>query len=107
MPETADVDVMIGYRADDSYFSFAEDFVNNTISLRDLNMAMKLGTLGEQVVLLSERSFERIEFIGYEVADYREYYFKRAERDQNARTTYASHKKTCTNSWTIFSFWIL
>ena len=93
MPETADVDVMIGYRADDSYFSFAEDFVNNTISLRDLNMAMKLGTLGEQVVLLSERSFERIEFIGYEVADYREYYFKRAERDQNARTTYASHKK--------------
>ena len=93
MPETADVDVMIGYRADDSYFSFAEDFVNNTISLRDLNMAMKLGTLGEQVVLLSERSFERIEFIGYEVADYREYYFKRAERDQSARTTYANHKK--------------
>ena len=93
MPKIVDVDVMIGYRADDSYFSFAEDFVNNTISLRDLNMAMQLGTLGEQVVLLSERSFECIEFIGYEVADYREYYFKRAERDQNARTTYASHKK--------------
>ena len=50
MPETSDVDVMIDYRADDSYFSFAEDFVNNTISLRDLNMAMKLGMLGEQVV---------------------------------------------------------
>jgi len=31
--------------------------VNNTISLRDLNMAMQLGTLGEQVELLSERSF--------------------------------------------------
>lgn len=93
MPETADIDVMIGYRADDSSFSFVEDFVNNTISLRDLNMAMKLGTLGEQVVLLSERSFERIELIGYEVDDYREYYFKRAERDQSARTTYANHKK--------------
>ena len=47
MPNTNDVDVMIGYRADDSYFSFAEDFVNNTISLRDLNLAMQLGTLGE------------------------------------------------------------
>ena len=87
MPETADVDVMIGYRADDSYFSFAEDFVNNTISLRDLNMAMKLGTLGEQDVLLSERSFERVKFIGYEVADYREYYFKRTgpKRTNNLR----------------------
>ena len=93
MPDTTAVDVMIGYRADDSYFSFAEDFVNNTISLRDLNMAMHLGMLGEQVVLLSRRSFERVKFIGYEVADYREYYFKRAERDQGARTTYASHKK--------------
>ena len=84
---------MIGYRADDSYFSFAEDFVNNTISLRDLNLAMQLGTLGEQVVLLSERSFQEIEFIEYEVADYREYYYKRAERDQTARAAYKSRKK--------------
>lgn len=93
MPDTVDVDVMIGYRADDSYFSFAEDFVNNTISLRDLNLAMQLGTLGEQVVLLSERSFQQIEFVEYEVADYQEYYYRRAERDQNARTAYKSRKQ--------------
>lgn len=93
MPEMADVDVMIGYRADDSYFSFAEDFVNNTISLRDLNLAMQLGSLGEQVVLLSERFFQQSGFIEYEVADYREYYYKRAERDQNARAAYMSKKK--------------
>lgn len=93
MPDTTNVDVMIGYRADDSYFSFAEDFVNNTISLRDLNRAMQLGTLGEQIVLLSERSFRQIEFVNYEIADYREHYFKRAERDQNARASYANQKK--------------
>ena len=93
MPDVTNVDVMIGYRADDSYFSFAEDFVNNTISLKDLNLAMQLGTLGEQVVLLSERAFRQIEFIGYEVADYREYYYKRAERDQTARAAYKSTKK--------------
>ena len=93
MPDLTGVDVMIGYRADDSYFSFAEDFVNNTISLRDLNLAMQLGALGEQVVLLSERSFGQVEFTGYEVADYREYYYKRAKRDQNARVAYASRKK--------------
>lgn len=85
---------MIGYRADDSYFSFAEDFVSNTISLRDLNMSMQLGTLGEQIVLLSKRSFGHIEFTGYEVADYREYYYKRFERDQKARADYARRKKT-------------
>ena len=93
MPDTRDVDVMIGYRADDSYFSFAEDFVNNTISLRDLNRAMQLGTLGEQIVLLSRRSFQQIEFTGYEIADYREYYYKRSERDHAARAAYASQKK--------------
>ena len=94
MPDITQVDVMIGYRADDSYFSFAEDFVNNTISLRDLNFAMRLGTLGEQVVLLSEKSFSQIKFIEYEVVDYREYYYKRAERDQSARAVYADRKKT-------------
>lgn len=58
LPDTSGVDVMIGYRADDSYFSFAEDFVSNTISLRDLNMSMQLGTLGEQIVLLSKRPLD-------------------------------------------------
>ncbi len=93
LPDTDNVDVIIGYRADDSYFSFAEDFVNNVISLRDLETAMKLGTLGEQVVLVSERSFKQIEFIEQETTDYREYYFKRTQRDKKARETYTSRKK--------------
>ena len=93
LPDVTDIDIMIGYRADDSYFSFAEDFLNNTISLRDLSLAMQLGTLGEQIVLLSERSYKQIEFIGYETADYREYYYKRFDRDYNARSTYANRKK--------------
>ena len=29
----------------------------------------------------------------YDIADYREYYYKRAERDQNARAAYANQKK--------------
>lgn len=93
LPDTKDVDVIIGYRADDSYFSFAEDFVNNAISLRDLSLAMQLGTLGEQVLLVSEKSFRQIEFVKYEVADFRKYYFKRSDRDQKARADYAMHKK--------------
>lgn len=34
LPDTANTDIIVGYRADDSYFSFAEDFVNNTFSYR-------------------------------------------------------------------------
>lgn len=94
LPNTENVDVMIGYRADDSYFSFARDFVSNTISLRDLNAAMRLGKLGEQIVLLSEKSFENIHFDGYEIADCREYYYKRAIRDQTAREAYKNTKKS-------------
>ena len=67
--------------------------MNNVISLRDLERAMQLGTLGEQIVLLSERSFKQIEFVEQEIADYREYYYKRAERDSSAREEYASRKK--------------
>ena len=93
LPDVTDIDIVIGYRADDSYFSFAEDFLNNTISLRDLSLAMQLGTLGEQIVLLSERSYKQIKFIGYEIADYREYYYKRFDRDYNARSSYANRKK--------------
>lgn len=93
MPDLQGVDVMVGYRADDSYFSFAEDFVNNMISVRDLNYAMGLGALGEQIVLLSEQAFSHIEFVGYETVDYREYYYKRAKRDERARTDYKMRKK--------------
>ena len=46
-------DIVIGYRADDSYFSFARAFINNEISLDQLSYAMKLGKLGEQIVLKS------------------------------------------------------
>ncbi len=55
-------DVIIGYRADDSYFSFAQDFLNNAISLRKLSCVMNLGKLGLQTVLKSERAFAQITF---------------------------------------------
>ena len=49
-------DAIIGYRADDSYFSFAQDFINGTISYRQLNNAMHLGRLGQQFVLKSKQA---------------------------------------------------
>lgn len=83
-------DAIIGYRADDSYFSFAQDFINGTISYRQLNNAMHLGRLGRQFVLKSRSAFERIRFVGYEIAQSREWYAKKLLRDKTARRAYFS-----------------
>lgn len=83
-------DVVIGYRADDSYFSFAESFVQNGLSLRSLNQALRLGRLGEQVVLVSEKAFEHLTFEEAELADKTIYYPKFVTRDSGAREVYRS-----------------
>ncbi len=83
-----DYDVIIGYRADDSYFSFARAFINNEISLEQLSRAMKLGKLGEQFVLKSSKAFENIKFISYEIVDNAVYYGRRKVRDDEARSGY-------------------
>lgn len=49
---------------------------------------MRLGKLGQQFVLKSEAAFNRLEFIGYEIADAKEWYKKKAFRDQSARRQY-------------------
>lgn len=88
MVDTSKYDVIIGYRADDSYFSFAQDFVSGAISYRQLGTAMKLGKLGEQVVLMSERAFQRVKYISHASANAEIYYKRKKERDKMARREY-------------------
>lgn len=88
--DAEEYDVIIGYRADDSYFSFAKDFINNTISVEQLAEAMHLGELGIQIVLKSKKAFNAVKYISYELAECKEYYVKRVSRDKKARETYLS-----------------
>lgn len=81
-------DVVVGYRADDSYFTFARAFVNNEISLAQLAYAMRLGKLGEQFVIKSPGAFEKLCFLSYEIADNTVYYAKRKARDEDARAAF-------------------
>lgn len=85
-------DIIRGYRADDSYFAFASGFLNGVLSLEQLTEAMKLGRLGEQVVLKSEKAFENIHFYGYEVASQEIYYSRRKRRDDEARSAFQNLK---------------
>ena len=86
--DLTDIDVIIGYRADDSYFSFARDFVKNSITVSQLARAMELGKLGLQVVLHSEKAFEQLTYIKSTIAENETYYTKRVARDLQAREEY-------------------
>ena len=97
LPDISGYDVIVGYRADDSYFSFAQDFVSNTISLRQLSEAMRLGKLGEQIVLKSRKAFSSIAFLEAEPFPKEEYYAKKAARDREARRDYRKSKKAAIN----------
>ena len=63
-----DYDIVIGYRADDSYFRFPEAFVRSEITLESLEKIFHAGNLGKQYVLISERAFKLAHFLDYEEA---------------------------------------
>ena len=85
-------DVIKGYRADDSYFSFASAFLNNTISLSQLERAMVLGKLGEQVVAISQKAFDAITFEEAISSPKEIYYPQKLARDTAARDDFRKEK---------------
>ena len=81
-------DLIIGYRADDSYFDYAESFLNNAISVEQLARAMKLGKLGEQIVIKSKFAFAKLKYEGYDIANKDRYYVFRKDRNDEANKLY-------------------
>jgi hypothetical protein len=98
MPPIQDSDVVIGYRADDSYFNYADSFVNNALSIRRLNEALHLGRLGMQVALRTERAFECLTYLGAERVAWDEYHPRYVTRDADARTQWREVVKTASRA---------
>jgi len=90
LPDILGYDYLIGYRADDSYFSYARAFLSNTLTVGQLSAAMRLGDLGLQYVIKSSRMFERIHFCEAVSVDGRFCYPRRMQRDQAARQKFRS-----------------
>lgn len=86
--DTSEYDVIKGYRADDSYFSFVRDFTNNIISIDTLSLAMKLGELGEQYLIKSDKAFYNLNFVEAKAVEKERYYEKVLNRDRAAREKY-------------------
>ena len=81
-------DMITGYRADDSYFDYAESFLNNGISVEQLARAMRLGKLGEQIVIKSKYAFSMLKYEGFDVAVKDKYYILRKSRNDEANQLY-------------------
>jgi len=93
LPDIEVYDAVRGLRADDSYFTFAMDFLSSTISLRQLRRAMELGELGEQLMVKSRKAFSLLKYTGSEPADGDIYYTKRLKRDREARAQYLQKER--------------
>ena len=81
-------DVIRGYRADDAYYEFAEAFLNNAITVEQLSRAMRLGNLGEQIVLKSKLAFDSLTYIGFSAANHNKYYPSRKARADEAELNF-------------------
>lgn len=81
-------DLIVGYRADDSYFDYAESFINNGITVEQLACAMRLGRLGEQIVLKSQYAFEQLQYDGFEPVSRETWYVRRKARNDDANQRY-------------------
>ena len=80
-------DVIVGYRADDKYFSYIENFVSNSISIELLERAMRMGNLGLQVFIKSKKAFSKLELISCEEVD-KKYESLYTKRDKKARSDF-------------------
>lgn len=56
-------DVVIGFRADDSYFRFPLMFIRSEIRLEKLETIYNLGYLGIQVAIISEKAYSKLKYV--------------------------------------------
>ena len=60
--DVREYDVVIGFRADDSYFRFPSSFVSGELSLDDLEEIFLLGDLGKQYAFMSQKALNALHF---------------------------------------------
>lgn len=84
---TSIYDIIIGYRADDSYFRYAEAFAYGNLYKETLERVLRLGELGIQVCFKSNRAFQKLRKINVESVPIK-YKTRYKDRDDRARAAY-------------------
>lgn len=62
--DLSDADIIIGYRADDSYIDIVDSFLVNELSIEEVEKLFRKGELGQQVFIKSEKAFNKLVFRG-------------------------------------------
>lgn len=86
--DVSEYDIVEGYRADDSYYSIARAFISGAINDVTLERALRLGKLGRQVALRTEKALGALRFLGAEPVDARVWGARRLVRDRKARNAF-------------------
>lgn len=71
--DSNNADIIIGYRADDSYTDVVDSFLKNEISIDETKRLFEEGFLGQQVFIKSEEAFNRLKYIGAKNINNQEY----------------------------------
>lgn len=62
--DTNEYDVIIGYRADDSYTQVIESFLKNQLNIDEVERFFYKGNLGKQFFIKSRAAFGKLQFVG-------------------------------------------
>lgn len=85
--DTSPYDLIVGYRADDSYFDYVTDFVAGVSSREMLERALHLGNLGLQVCVKSRKAFSLLQAVSVEEVP-KKYGVSYREREARANADY-------------------
>lgn len=91
MKDYKSYDIIVGYRADDSFFLLVRHFLLGNVTLEAIDKCFRDGCLGNQVVLKSKKAFDALHYTGYEEVGsdtYMDYYLA---RDMYARDFFYNH----------------
>ena len=78
-------DVIIGYRANDSYLAIAKQFARGEVGVNILGRLLKLGSFGTQVCIKSSLAYTRLRSHGSFEVDYEKFHAQFISRDEESR----------------------
>ena len=61
--DTSKADIIIGYRADDSYIKVVDAFLEGKLTIDEVEKMFRKGHLGKQVFIKSPKAFDRLVFV--------------------------------------------
>ena len=89
--DTSKADVIVGYRADDSYIKVVDAFLEGKLTIDEVDRMFRKGQLGKQVFIKSPEAFAKIKFIDFENVKEEQGY---GDRDRIARREVSTFLKS-------------